>query len=216
MKGLFVKDLCLNFMNRKNMMIYLFISVFMSFAMDGQFIIGYTTMLLGILAVGTISYDEFDGGMSFLMCLPVTRKDYVREKFLYCLALEILGALSGIVIYTLVSLIRNVPFSIPESLPFALFSILGLSLILYAMIAIQLKYGSEKSRVMMMVIYGVIFALALLLKQFAGLKEAVFKLIGFLDSCPAALLISLIALFYLAAVTLLYKLSVKIMENKEF
>ncbi|MBQ1482229.1 MAG: ABC-2 transporter permease [Erysipelotrichaceae bacterium] len=216
MKGLFVKDLCLNFMNRKNMMIYLFISVFMSFAMDGQFIIGYTTMLLGILAVGTISYDEFDGGMSFLMCLPVTRKDYVREKFLYCLALEILGALSGIVIYALVSLIRNVPFSIPESLPFALFSILGLSLMLYAMIAIQLKYGSEKSRVMMMVIYGVIFALALLLKQFAGLKEAVFRLIGFLDSCPAALLTGLIALFYLAAVTLLYKLSVKTMENKEF
>ncbi len=216
MKGLFVKDLCLNFMNRKTMVIYLFISVFMSFAMDGYFIISYTTMLLGILAVGTISYDEFDGGMSFLMCLPLTRKDYVREKFLYCLALEILGALSGIVIYALVSLIRNVPFSILESLPFALFSILGMSLILYVMITIQLKYGGEKSRVTMMVIYGVIFALALLLRQFTGLKEVVFKLIGLLGSCPPALLIGVIALFYLAVVFLLYKLSVKILENKEF
>ncbi|MCR4632754.1 MAG: ABC-2 transporter permease [Erysipelotrichaceae bacterium] len=216
MKGLFVKDLYLNFMNRKNLVTYLFISVFMAFAMDGYFIISYTTMLLGILAVGTISYDEFDGGMSFLMCLPLTRKDYVKEKFLYCLVMESLGALSGIVIYAVVSLIRKVPFSLSESLLYALFSIFALSLMLYLMITVQLKYGSERSRLTMVVICGVIFAQALLARQFKGLQEAFFKLADFLSKCPPVLLSGLALLFYLTASFVLYRLSVKIMENKEF
>ena len=35
-----------------------------------------------IFAITTISYDEFDNGLAFLMTLPVTRKQYVAEKYL--------------------------------------------------------------------------------------------------------------------------------------
>ena len=81
-------------------------SIFMAFAMDGSFIIGYTGMLMGILAIGTISYDSNENGMAFLMCLPISRKDYVKEKFIYTFLMETIGCLVGVIIYYAVSLIK--------------------------------------------------------------------------------------------------------------
>ena len=86
MKGLFLKDYYLNFSNRRSLFLFLFMSIFMAFAMDGSFIIGYTGMLMGILAIGTISYDSNENGMAFLMCLPISRKDYVKEKYGYSIS----------------------------------------------------------------------------------------------------------------------------------
>ena len=47
-----------------------------------SFAIGYFTIVTAIFAITTISYDEFDYGLAFLMTLPVTRKQYVAEKYL--------------------------------------------------------------------------------------------------------------------------------------
>ena len=41
-----------------------------------------STIVTAIFAITTISYDEFDNGLAFLMTLPVTRKQYVAEKYL--------------------------------------------------------------------------------------------------------------------------------------
>lgn len=43
------------------------------------------TMFGAMIAVGTLSYDETDNGLAFLMTLPVDRKTYVREKYLFIL-----------------------------------------------------------------------------------------------------------------------------------
>lgn len=43
------------------------------------------TMFRAMIAVGTLSYDETDNGLAFLMTLPVDRKTYVREKYLFIL-----------------------------------------------------------------------------------------------------------------------------------
>ena len=76
MKGLFLKDYYLNFSNRRSLFLFLFMSIFMAFAMDGSFIIGYTGMLMGILAIGTISYDSNENGMAFLF-----RRAFGRRRF---------------------------------------------------------------------------------------------------------------------------------------
>ena len=66
MKGLVIKDLRLAIQRRQTLLIYLILSVIMGMSLDAGFVIAYMTMLMGIIASGTISYDEYDNGFPFL------------------------------------------------------------------------------------------------------------------------------------------------------
>ena len=216
MKGLFLKDLYLNFSNRRSLLLFLFISVFMAFAMDGTFIIGYTGMLMGILAVGTISYDSNENGMPFLMCLPASRKDYVKEKFLYTIALETVGCLIGTIIYFAVSAIKKSPVDLISQLSFGAFFALIISLMMSLMIFIELKYGVEKSRTAMLLIYGIAFILVFAVKRIQGLQSGLIAFGNIFLRMPAIALAAAILIMYLLIAFVLYCLSLRAMEKKEF
>ena len=216
MKGLFLKDYYLNFSNRRSLFLFLFMSIFMAFAMDGSFIIGYTGMLMGILAIGTISYDSNENGMAFLMCLPIGRKDYVKEKFIYTFLMETIGCLVGVIIYYAVSLIKGMAVDAIAHLSFGASFALVMSLMMALMILIELKYGVEKSRTVMLVIYGIVFILAFAVKQIPGLQRALISFVIFLSKAPAAMVAVAVLAIYLTILFILYSLSLRAMEKKEF
>ena len=216
MKGLFLKDYYLNFSNRRSLFLFLFMSIFMAFAMDGSFIIGYTGMLMGILAIGTISYDSNENGMAFLMCLPIGRKDYVKEKFIYTFLMETIGCLVGVIIYYAVSLIKGMKVDAIAHLSFGASFALVMSLMMALMILIELKYGVEKSRTVMLVIYGIVFILAFAVKQIPGLQRALISFVIFLSKAPAAMVAVAVLAIYLTILFILYSLSLRAMEKKEF
>ncbi len=87
MKGLIIKDLKLMTKNKMATVSLLFILVIFVFLTGKDqrysFAVGYVTMLAGIYASSTISIDENGGSMPFLMTLPVTRRLYVAEKYLF-------------------------------------------------------------------------------------------------------------------------------------
>ena len=216
MKGLFLKDYYLNFSNRRNLLLFLFMSIFMAFAMDGSFIIGYTGMLMGILAIGTISYDSNENGMAFLMCLPISRKDYVKEKFIYTFLMETIGCLVGVIIYYAVSLIKGMKVDPIAHLSFGASFALVMSLMMALMILIELKYGVEKSRTVMLVVYGIVFILAFAVKQIPGLQRALISFANFLSKAPAAMVAVAVLAIYLTILFILYFISLRAMEKKEF
>jgi hypothetical protein len=216
MKGLFLKDYYLNFSNRRSLFLFLFMSIFMAFAMDGSFIIGYTGMLMGILAIGTISYDSNDNGMSFLMCLPVSRKDYVKEKFIYTFLMETIGCLIGLIIFFLASAVKGVPVDLISELSFGAGFALTMSLTLFLMTYIELKYGVEKSRTAMFVMYGIAFILVFAVKQIQGLQSGLIAFANILLRTPGIVLVIAILILYLLIVFVLYRLSLRAMEKKEF
>ncbi|MCR5067775.1 MAG: ABC-2 transporter permease [Erysipelotrichaceae bacterium] len=216
MKGLIVKDLYLNFRNLRTILMYLIICVIMGFSMDGSFIVGYASMLFGIMAVGTISYDELDNGLPFLMSLPVDRQSYVTEKFVYSLIMEAVGTLFGVAVYVICSLIRGQPVDIIGSLPFVLAIMAVMTLIISGMIVIELKFGAEKSRMAMLVIYGVIAVIMLAFAKIPGGSDLLGKLIDLLESVSPAVVAAVILLIIIVLDLALYLLGVKIMKNKEF
>ena len=65
MRGLIEKDLRLTLARKQTILIFFVMALIMGASMDGSFLIAYLTMLATILAVGTISYDEFDNGFAF-------------------------------------------------------------------------------------------------------------------------------------------------------
>lgn len=84
MKGLFVKDIELMKQQKQFFILVVVMEVILNLAGSGSvsFATGYFTIVTAIFAITTISYDEFDNGLAFLMILPVTRKQYVAEKYL--------------------------------------------------------------------------------------------------------------------------------------
>ena len=89
MKGLFIKDIALMKHNKRLLMIIFLTVLFLLMSgMNSSFLMGYMPFICCILTMGTISYDEYENGLPFLFTLPVSRKEYVKEKFL-------LGFLTG-------------------------------------------------------------------------------------------------------------------------
>ena len=216
MKGLFLKDFYLNFSNRRNLALFLFMSVFMAFAMDGSFIIGYAGMLMGILVIGTISYDSFENGMTFLMCLPASRKDYVKEKFIYTFLMETAGCLVGTLIYFVICAVKHTAVDPISQLSFGATFALVISIMMSVMIPIELKFGVEKSRTAMFVMYGIAFVLVFAVKQIKGLQSSLIAFVSILSKMPVSVLIAAALILYLLILFILYRFSLRAMEKKEF
>lgn len=212
MRGLIQKDLCLLLQRSRALFVLIGIGVLMGFSTDGSFVIGFLAMIGVILTVGTISYDEFDNGYPFLMTLPITKKTYVTGKYLFCM----LGGLSGwcisVIIYICCTLIRGNVFGASDLLETAAF-IPVFGLLTAVMLPMQLKYGAEKSRLVIVAFGGGAWAIGFCVMR---LLPADVKLPAFLsEPDDMAVLIFLFAACA-AVFAVSYLISLRIMEKKEY
>lgn len=82
MKGLFVKDIALMKNNKRLLGIIFFTIIFLMITgVNSSFLMGYVPFICCTLTMGTISYDEYENGLPFLFILPISRKEYVQEKY---------------------------------------------------------------------------------------------------------------------------------------
>ena len=71
MKGLLIKDLKILAKQKKFFLFVLLLMVIMSFSMeDVSFSATYSVLIISMLTLTTISYDEMNGGMLFLLSRP--------------------------------------------------------------------------------------------------------------------------------------------------
>ena len=209
MKGLLVKDLRIVFTMKQQLLLFLGVCALIAFSSDGSFVIGYTAVLLGILSLSTLAFDEYDNGFPFLFSLPVDVKTYVNEKYLFCILLDLAGMALGTVFFLLACLTKNGMDRFPEDIVHAAFYFPLTLLLLLSLLPVQMIFGREKSRIVTFVLYGVLFGfLALFDKEdlSGGLKWL---------SDPFVLAGAAFALM-LAVCFPLYLVCLKAMRKKEF
>ena len=209
MFGLIEKDLRLTLVRKQTLFIFLAMALIMGQSMEGEFLVGYLTMFAVLVAIGTTSYDEFDNGFAFLMTLPFDRKTYVREKYLFCLMMAAAAWCFGIVLYVIGTGIRHSAISLTGQLPMLLGIIPTVLISACVMIPLQLKFGMEKSRMILFALFGFIVVMTAAWKKVMGNGPALPDALP-----PAAVLLSLMAAFLLLALAS-YRWSVRIMEKKE-
>ena len=156
MKGLFLKDLGLvkgqkQFFGVILIMMVLFTTAYTNFA----FIIAYITVMVGILTLTTISYDEFENGMGYLFTLPVSRREYVGEKYLFSIVTTLPGLAAVSAFSFVFSRIRKIDFPVEEWVLSVVVSFLVVTAVLSIVIPLQLKFGADKSRVALMIVWGI-------------------------------------------------------------
>ena len=145
--------------------------VVMSASMQPSSGIVYLVILGAMLCAGTISYDEMDHGYSFLFTLPPSRREYVREKYLFCAAVCLICMVIGFLISAAVSAAKGMTLlTAPDQLgAFAAGAVLAAACMLGMLIPVRLKYGTEKSSIVLFAFFGLAAAGVLVVTRAGGI-----------------------------------------------
>lgn len=217
MKGLFIKDLRL-MKNQRNFLITLALMflVLIVTGVDASFFMGYVPFLLLIVTMSTITYDEQDNSMGFLMALPVSRQTYVLEKYLLSTSFGVGGFAVTFVIFLITEKAEGSSMTFENYLlifmGFLVFVILFLSL----MIPIQLKFGSEKGRMVLFAIFFGIIGLVYLVNKVLTIDLTKTALYETITQLPWGILMTMALVLFVIFVFISAKISLGVMKKKEF
>ncbi|MBP5669687.1 MAG: ABC-2 transporter permease [Lachnospiraceae bacterium] len=222
MNGLLEKDILILIKQKKLFIIYIASAIMLSFAMDSTFVVTYFTMIGSLLVLTTISYDTFDNGMPVLMSLPVSGKTYAQEKFLFSLIGLFVSWGTGVVVHFITILLQQKEFDLLDLLGMDIAFVPFFLIIISVMIPINLKYGADKGRIVLIVICGLVVGTAFLGKKiFMDLLKDTDRIeleyfLAKLSSLPKYAV--LIACFVIAFVifVIAMKISSGIMSKKEY
>lgn len=162
MKGLFIKDAAY-MMSSRTWVISVAMMALLAFQ-GPSFVLCYSAVLAVSMMQSTFNYDEFEGGMSFLMTLPVTRRAYVREKYAFAAVMCLIMTASAAVISFIMQTVTGAPADQGEW-PSGLISALLLSSVSLAVsMPCIIRLGVEKGRMIstasMMATFIVMLAIA--------------------------------------------------------
>lgn len=198
---------------------FLMICVFLGLSQTGTFILGYFPFLMIVLLIGTLSCDEADNGLPFLFTLPIDRKLYIREKYLFCVAGTVVSFVLAWALY-LVSLlvhgVSNVSGVLSENAGMIPVFLAVFFITISIMIPVQIKCGAESARVMMAGICFLFAGVILFVQKVAG--EATLDQITELIGTITGTIPGQAGIFTAGIVVLLisYRISVGFMEKQEF
>lgn len=218
MKGLLIKDLKLIKTQKTFLIIVAGICVaLLASGKEMSVVFAYVAAVLSMVVVSTVSYDEYNNGMSFLFTFPVSRKKYVLEKYVFGIlsVAAVLAAGSGLM--GVVSAVKLQSFQQQEWFLALLGAVLTAVLILSLYLPVQLKFGAEKGKIVMFLIIAAVVGLGYAVKEAAlvfqvdlsGIMEQV------MNAGTAQVSAALAALSALLMV-ISYMVSVAVMKRKQF
>ena len=219
-RGLLEKDFRLFFRQGGNLFLVLvFVALF--FILTGKtaaaFIAMYIPSVLAIYSGNTISYDENGHGYTYLFSLPVNKKIYVREKYIFSFIMTACGWCIGMICAGIMVLINPEEVFDLEMLAMELITFFVFQAIAGIMIAIRIRFEGEKGRIVLPIAILIIFAICYTIRSFVktnlGLKESILHMIGGIGDFEIGIaLIVLSLLIWFAS----YKYSMRVMRKKEF
>ncbi|MGN0318065.1 MAG: ABC-2 transporter permease [Lachnospira sp.] len=217
MKGLLIKDFKLLKMQRNFFLLILFISIGMVAYMENiTFVFGYLMFIMSMFSLSTISYDEFDNGNSFLFTLPVSRRGYVVEKYIF----SILLALGSWILSILISVISNSIRGTGDMSNVFIASQLILAVVFIfqaLMIPLQIKFGSEKSRIAIIAVAGIVCIIGFcIMKAIEFLGIDVISFVNKLSSIGIEAIVLAAVTVAVFALIISIKISTFILNKKEF
>ncbi|MBR5422248.1 MAG: ABC-2 transporter permease, partial [Lachnospiraceae bacterium] len=214
-------DLRLLGQQKKLGIMYIFLAVFLSFSMDSSFVVSYMPMIALLLVFSTISYDNYDNGMPFLMTLPVNGKAYAVEKYLLASGALILTWIVAVVLQIGTLVVRKEAFSALELLGGDFIGIPIFLIVVALMIPIELKFGTDKGRLVIFAIFGIAMVIVIGGK---GLLDFLQQKMGLdlnsvamqIKALPFGMVIAVVGGISILLLVVSVVISIGIMEKKEY
>ena len=222
MKGLIKKDLY-NLASYKSSLIIMVL--FCGIAIIGTKAINFAPIIIctivGMIALSTFSYDEISKSNKYLLTLPTNKKEIVKEKFILAIGATILGGILGLLLTIIVINVMN--YVRPENMinidyesliTTTIGGMWGISLIQAIQIPSIYKWGAEKGRIQMFILFFAIIAIVVgigFLIAKANFNIDIEMLKDFINKFGLIFLVVLMIVMYYVS----YKISYKIYKNKE-
>ena len=168
MKGLLIKDLKLVLNRKQSLLVLLGVCAMIAFTAEGSFIVAYAAGLTGIMGLSTYAYDEHDNSFPFLFSLPVDVKTYVREKILFCFLSDLAGLAIGTGLFLIACAARGNMDAFREDLAYLLLYLPATLLLIFSTLLNQMIFGIERSRIVTLVLYGLLFVGSAVVVKVAG------------------------------------------------
>ena len=177
--------------------------------------------IIGMISLSTFSYDEISKSNRYILTLPTSRKESVREKYILAIGATVLGGIFGILLTVVVVNVMN--YLRPENIinldyQSLIISTMGGIFAISFLQAIQIpsmyKWGAEKGRIQMFILVLIIVAILggihfLINKTNINIDMEVLN--NFITKFGLwILIISTIVMYFIS-----YKIAYKIYKNKE-
>lgn len=155
MSGLMEKDIRILLQRKQTLVVFLVIAVVLSVTQGSYFIVGYLTFISVMLAISTISYDEFDNGYPFLLTLPITRKTYVIEKYIISLLAVVTSWVLAVALCFAADGILGNPIIVKDTLIVSVAMLPVPFFFMDIMLPAQIKFGAERGRLVFVAVLGI-------------------------------------------------------------
>ncbi len=223
MKTLLVKDYRILMTQTKSLFILLIVGVIMAISdFEIDFLMGYMMMMAMVLSLGTVNYDELDNGMAFILTLPASRKTYAVEKYVLTFINIVLSAVAMLIVYFITKGFINWQVGAGDMMSATVGWICGIMLVASLMVPLYLKFGAEKRRVVMMILWGVVAVVAIggqKIMEVTANTEGMNAINDFfvkISTLPPAVVVLAVVAILAMAVIFSMGISVGIMKKKEF
>lgn len=223
MKALLMKDLRTLKNERRLWVSIIGVSVLFGVLFQNwYFMMGYIMFGLSMIARTMYQYDVADQGIVYLMTLPITRKEYVKEKYLLSLMSICIGGILSMILTKIGMLFTPDQADSNQEIFSAFLGILAVALVLQAIIfPVEPKYDVSKSRIIILLLVMGIIILFTAFDMLIGAILVAFITI-FVDAFGGIFIQHFLGTVLLSAVVVgmiyfsSYRKSVKIMGQKEF
>lgn len=218
MLGLLQKDIrLLRPLGKMTMLLVVFCSIMTFFSSNYVFNMSYVALIAASIGSSTINYDRMNNGEVFLMTLPVSRKQYVIGKYVFCISVGMIGFFFSLFcsVVTILKAGRHVPKE--EFLLYAALSFGVMLLLTSYMLPVIYKYGAEKGKIILiggvlLITFGVAFVTEQAEKGIMSM-EAVLRAAERLGTAGIGIIVVAGAVI-LCLISV--AVSVRIMEKKEY
>ncbi len=218
MKGLLIKDIKLMKNQKQFFVVMILMGLLFMFAYsDPFFSVSYLTIMLSMFCITTLSYDEFDNGGAYLFTLPFSRKDYVKEKYLFGFLLMLAGWAAVAALAVAACNIRGIAYELGDLGIVSLVSITLSICFLSLALPIEIKLGVEKGRIGLTIVIAAFFLCFYFLVKMSEDRGA--DLMGLADRIAALktpVLLAGVFVLWTAVAGVSMLLSIRFINKKEY
>lgn len=216
MRGLVVKDIELMKQQKQFFILVLVMGVVLNLMGNSSsgFVTGYFTIITAIFTVTTMSYDEFDNGMAFLMTLPISRKEYVKEKYFLGIGLTGVAWVIAVVLALICNFTEHKGRDIGDIFASGTAMICIAFLMLAVIIPMSIYYGVEKGRQIAVVLWIILIAVIYALVETAVISESILD--AWLGGTNLGKTFFITAFVTVMGYLSSWRISEQLMEKKEF
>lgn len=217
MKALFIQDFRYMLTQKSFLVLIALVGIVLALTQNDNyiFVIGYLGFMGMITGMMSVTMDDQSNGLTFLFSLPIDRRVYVREKYIFIVLMGVSFSIFATALCLLFRMFAEYKAPLDEILATSLGTLFVMLLFVCFMLPLQLKFGAERARLASFIAIGLFFAAVIVAELVVNFADALPFIQAFLSMSPVALT-GIGAAFLIVCLRISYGVSLRIILHREF